>query len=205
MEGLINIFYGFTGDLGVSIIGVTVLVKLILLPLSINGKKSGLKQKELSQKMDDVKRRFKKNKSRMEKELQALQKESVQSMKGCLLQFIQIPIISFMYMGVSNIQIEAATALIPWVKSIKLSDQFFIIPIIYVVVSLLPALISKVRGEESAINPAMNIVMCILSLVITIKAPIGLGIYFITSSLFSLIEGEVFNFIYNRKLKVITK
>ncbi|MGL5150900.1 MAG: YidC/Oxa1 family membrane protein insertase [Clostridium sp.] len=205
MEGLINIFYGFTGDLGVSIIGVTVLVKLILLPLSINGKKSGLIQKELSQKMDDVKRRFKKNKSRMEKELQALQKESVQSMKGCLLQFIQIPIISFMYMGVSNIQIEAATALIPWVKSIKLSDQFFIIPIIYVVVSLLPALISKVRGEESAINPAMNIVMCILSLVITIKAPIGLGIYFITSSLFSLIEGEVFNFIYNRKLKVITK
>lgn len=199
MEGLINILYGFTGDLGLSIVGLTILIKLVLLPLSIGGKKAGLKQQELSKKMEEVKKKFSKNKKRMEKELETLQSEQIKGMKGCLLQFIQIPIISMMYMGVSNIQIEAATILIPWVKSIKMADQLFIIPIIYVVITLLPSVLSHFRKGENNLNPIVNGIMVVMSLVITIKAPIGLGLYFITSSLFSLIENEIFR-IYSKKV-----
>lgn len=192
MEGIINIIYGFTGDLGVSIIVLTLGVKLLLMPLSISGRRASLKGQEVSKKIEDVKTRYAKNKKKREEELERLQLESASSLKGCLAQFVQLPVISMMYMAVSSLPIEGATILVPWIKSIKMADQFFIIPIIYLLLTLAPMVLAKFRGEDEKLNPMMNVIMLLVSAIVVLKAPVGLGIYFIASSIFSLVENEIF-------------
>jgi YidC/Oxa1 family membrane protein insertase len=82
------------------------------------------------------------------------------------------------------------TMLNPWVMDIGSTDDKFIVPLVYTVISTLPSIISYLKIFGSKEEPASIksiIPMMIFSIVITIKAPIGLGIYFIASS-FSLIE-----------------
>lgn len=198
MEGIINLIYGFTGDLGVSIIVLTLGVKLLLMPLSISSKKASLKGQEVSKKMEEVKKRYAKNKRKREEELEKLQMEGASSFKGCLAQFIQLPIISMMYMAVSSLPMEGATMIVPWIKSIKVADQLFIIPIIYILLTIMPMVISKFRGEEEKVSPLINGIMVFVSLIVIIKAPVGLGLYFITSSIFSIVENEIFRRIENK-------
>lgn len=202
MEGIINYLYSITGDLGVTIIFLTLSVKVIMLPLSIESKKSTLKQIVVSKKIEEIKKKFKNNKRRLEEEIKKLQGESMKSMGGCLLQFIQIPIVSFLYFSISNIPISAATIVVPWVESINFSDPFFIIPIIYVVVTLLPTILNLIRKEVSKGSPSTGVVLAIISFIITIKSPIALGLYFITSSIFTFIESEGFR-LYSNRLNVV--
>ena len=86
--------------------------------------------------------------------------------------------------------------------SIKLPDNNFIIPMIYTLISLAPSLLSYFKIfkplENTKVSKKSFIPMAIFSLMITIKAPIALGIYFITSSLFTLIEEISFR-LYMRK------
>lgn len=97
------------------------------------------------------------------------------------------------------------TILIPWAMNIGNADDKFIVPIIYTLITIAPSIISyfKIFGsnEESAsiktVLPKM-----ILELVITIKAPIALGIYFITLSTFSLVEDIVFRIYSKNKVFV---
>lgn len=97
------------------------------------------------------------------------------------------------------------TILIPWAMNIRNAYDKFILPIIYTLITIVPSIISyfKIFGsnEESAsiktVLPKM-----ILELVITIKAPIALGIYFITLSTFSLVEDIVFRIYSKNKVFV---
>ncbi|MGG7177749.1 membrane protein insertase YidC [Clostridium paraputrificum] len=201
MENLINFIYLLTGDLGLTIIVLTLGVKILMLPLSIKSKKTSLEQIEVNNQIDEIKKKYKKNKRKLEEEVKKLQSESVKSIGGCFTQFLQIPVVSLLYITINSISVEAATLLVPWVESIKLSDPFFIIPIIYVMVSLLPTIVNLFKKENKEPMTVMNFLPAIFSFLITIKAPIALGLYFITSGFFTFLEGEGFK-LYSRKIGI---
>jgi 60Kd inner membrane protein. len=73
-----------------------------------------------------------------------------------------------------------------------MSDKYFIIPIIYALVSLSPNLILYIPLFKTVnavkVEKVNLIITSIFSLLITVKAPIAIGIYFITTALFSLFE-----------------
>lgn len=94
-------------------------------------------------------------------------------------------------MSISRLPVEAMTMLIPWAMNIGSTDDKFIVPLIYTIVSILPSIISYFKIfniNEETISIKSIIPMLLFGLVITVKAPIGLGIYFITSSIFTLVE-----------------
>ena len=70
-------------------------------------------------------------------------------------------------------------------------DNKFVVPLIYTLITIAPSIISYLRifgsNEESASIKTV-LPMMILGLIVTIKAPVALGIYFITSGIFNLIE-----------------
>ncbi|RLC36379.1 hypothetical protein DRH27_05310 [Candidatus Falkowbacteria bacterium] len=79
-------------DLGIAIILLTVIIKLILLPLSKKSLKSQKALQELQPKIEEIKRKFKDKKEEMSRAMMALYKENkVNPFSSCLPLIIQLP------------------------------------------------------------------------------------------------------------------
>lgn len=192
LKGILDTLISFTGDLGIAIVILTLVIKICLLPLSLKQKKSIEKQQQAPMEIEKIKAKYKNNSRELDKRLQEYSKESMKNLSGCLGMFIQLPIIYALFNVFSNLNISSGSILIPWVSSLGLHDNYFIVPIIYVLTMLAPNLISyipyfNVKGK-AALNKANMISTIFIGLMFTMKAPVALGLYFISSSLFSLIE-----------------
>ena len=200
---LINYVFNFTGDWGIAVVVLTLIVKVLLMPMSMKQRFSILKQQKIAKKMEDIKIRYKNDKLKMEKEIQNCYKNNLKSMMGCLLTIIQLPIIGGLYSTIVRMPVVSGTVLIPWVTSIKLSDNYFMVPIMYSIISMLPGLVNSIDYfkvyKEVQYNKMSAILPGVIGLLITIKAPIALGLYFITSSVFSLVEEIAFRIYIKNK------
>lgn len=192
LKEILDTLISFTGDLGIAIVILTLVIKICLLPLSLKQKKTIEKQQQAPMEIEKIKAKYKNNSRELDKRLQEYSKESMKNLSGCLGMFIQLPIIYALFNVFSNLNISSGSILIPWVSSLGLHDNYFIVPIIYVLTMLAPNLVSyipyfNVKGK-AALNKANMISTIFIGLMFTMKAPVALGLYFISSSLFSLIE-----------------
>lgn len=199
---LSHIFY-FTGDWGIAIMLLTFAVKALLMPLSIKQKFSMLAQQKVAGRIEELKKKYKNNKAKLEEETQKCYQESSRGMFGCLVGFLQLPVIYALYTVVSGMPAQASTILIPWLQSIKLADSHFIIPMVYTtsalsinILNLIPAL--KI-DMQVRISKANIIFTGLFSIMLTVKTPAALGLYFITSSVFSFAEELIFRLYSKRK------
>lgn len=89
------------GDVGLAIIGITVLVKLILLPLSLKASRTQHLMRELEPKLKEIKAKFKDKREEQARAMMDLYKEAgLNPFASILLIFIQIPIIIALYLAV---------------------------------------------------------------------------------------------------------
>ncbi len=202
-NNLLKRIFTFTGDWGLAIVLLTIAVKVILLPISIKQKISLTRQQEISKKMEDIKVKYKNDKEKLDKELKKHYEESAKSMLGCFVSLLQLPIISSLYLTIIRLPVEVSTILIPWVTNIKLPDKYFILPIIYLIANLCPSLISYIPyfrvGDNIKVEKPNILMTAIISILFVGKAPVGVGIYLITSSIFSFMEELVYRFYIRRK------
>lgn len=94
-------------DIGIAVVLLTILVKLIILPLSHKSIKTQAKVKILEPKISEIKEKYKNNKQEQSTKIMALYKEhGVNPFSGCVFTIIQIPIIFGLYWvfwkGISN-------------------------------------------------------------------------------------------------------
>ena len=108
MGYLMNFIYGITQNYGLAIILFTILIKLLLLPLTIKQQKSLAKTQELQPLVQELQRKYGNDQQKFAEEYQKLLKEKNMNMmsgmgcSGCLIQLIQIPIIfGMLYMMAS--------------------------------------------------------------------------------------------------------
>ena len=86
--------YKLVGNYGLSLIILTFLVKLILYPLYAKQIKSSADMAEMSEKAQDIQRRYANDREKMNEEMQKLYAETgFNPMSGCLPMLIQFPII----------------------------------------------------------------------------------------------------------------
>lgn len=115
---LYNVFIAFIGtfpwvDAGLVVILFTLIIKLILFPLSQKSIKSQLALKELQPKINEIKIKYKDNKQEEALKTMSLYKESgINPFAGIFLTLIQLPILIALYMvfnkgGLTNINMES--------------------------------------------------------------------------------------------------
>lgn len=86
------------GDLGLAVIGATLAVKFVLLPLSLSAVKTQKAMKLLEPELKALKEQFKDDKERQAKEMFALYKKyNVKPFSSILMLFLQIPIVFGLY------------------------------------------------------------------------------------------------------------
>ena len=99
---ILNFIYGFVNNYGVALIIFTVLVKLILLPLSAKQQKSMVKMQQVQPKLKELQDKYKNDPQKLQQEQMKLYKEhNVSPAGGCLPTLIQMPILLCLYQVIS--------------------------------------------------------------------------------------------------------
>lgn len=177
---ILNLFYGITGSFGLSIILLTVLIKLILLPVTLKQDKSMKEMKKLQPKIDELKKKYKGDPQLLNQKTMELYKEhKVNPAGGCLPMLVQLPILWALF-GVLRKEGVVPDETFLWFSLIT-PDPLFVLPILNGLISFIQ---QKVMGTAS--NPQMKNMMYMFPLMmvfISYKMPGGLQLYWLISSL----------------------
>ena len=122
---LLNFFNGFFSSYGLAIILFALIVKIILFPLTLKGKKGMIQMNMLSGKLDQLKKQYGKDQQRYNLEMQKLyEREKVNPMGGCLWSLLPILILLPLYaiirqplkylMGLTPDQIQQVADALNW-------------------------------------------------------------------------------------------
>ena len=190
---LLTFIYNLVGNYGISLIILTVLVKLILYPLYFKQIKSTASVSSLQPKMKAIQEKYKNDKEKMNEEMAKLYKnENFNPMGGCLPMLIQLPIIWGLFTLLRNPikyiadekMIFAVHQSFLWIKDLGQPD-LWILPIAAAVSTYISfAMTQQLTGQNEIMGgqgKSMNMIMKYffpLSILWLARAyPAGLAIY----------------------------
>ena len=195
---VVQVFYAFTGDYGIAIVMITLAIKLLLLPLNIKQRAQLKKQKEVSQKVAEIQKKYANNQTKMNEELQKIYAENGIGSMGCLSTLIQMPIMIGLYHGIRSVITEDVTSvLLPWISSLLLSDATGILPIGTLILQVLPMLFpympcfEKKQLQKTPMSTILTIL--VMNGMFVFMIPSGVGMYYFVSSLFTVAEQFIFH------------
>lgn len=185
IEFLLKSVDKIVGNFGLSIIIVTIIIKILLLPLTIKQDKSMKAMKKLQPQLDEIKKKYANDKQMLNIKTMELYKENkVNPAGGCLPILIQLPIL-FALFGVLRGGIVPIDSTFLWMKLAE-PDPYYIMPLLNGAISFFQ---QKLMGTSD--NPQMKNMMYmfpIMMIFISYKMPAGLQIYWLTSSLTAVVQ-----------------
>ncbi len=190
---LLEQIYIICGDYGIAIVLITIIIRAGLIPLNHKQRQAMKQQKKMSLQVEEIKSKYKNNTDKMNKELEKLyQTEGVGSM-GCLLTFIQFPIMIVLYNGIRlAITADVSTILFPWIPSLLERDSTYILPLITVLIQMIPQILPYMGFFKRLNLPKTNVSMIMIFLLtngwFTSMIPAGIELYYLVSGLFTAIE-----------------
>ena len=124
--------HGLIGNWGWAIILFTLLVKLILFPLSYKGMMSMQKLKDLAPKMKDLKAKYKGDPAKLNAQMMELYKKNgANPMGGCLPMILQIPVFFALYRVLLNAdELQGAVWIPGWINNLAVADPYYILPVL---------------------------------------------------------------------------
>ncbi len=199
-------------DFGVAVIALTVLIRLILYPLMVQSIKSQKVLGEAQPKMQEIQSKYKGDKEKQAKALMELyQKEKINPFGGCLPLLIQLPILIALYQVFwKGFQPAAMTYLYSFVPHPGVINPVFLGVINLAEASLALAVLAgitqffqtkmvipktqtkKSKDQMAQFSGMMQKQMLyffpILTVFILWKLPAAIGLYWIITALFSILQ-----------------
>ena len=179
--------HGVTGNWGVAIILVTLLLKLIFYPLSETSGRSMAKMKLLSPRIKNLQETYKDDKEKLGRAMMDLyKKEKVNPATGCLPMIIQIPVFfAFYQVLLESVEMRQAPFAL-WIQDLSSRDPFFILPAI-----MAGAMFAQYKVNPPAGDPVQQKVFMFMPLVMSFTFaffPAGLVLYWVTNTLLSILQ-----------------
>lgn len=112
VKQVIEWIYSFSGDYGVTIVLVTAVIRMLLIPLNIQQRKQMRRQQETGREAEKLKEKYKKNPQKLNEEMQKLYQERGYGLSGCLMNFVQVPIMVGLYYFISGLFTAAEQLLV---------------------------------------------------------------------------------------------
>ncbi|MCL4424877.1 MAG: YidC/Oxa1 family membrane protein insertase [Firmicutes bacterium] len=180
-------FFNFTGSYGAAIILLTLVVRVVLLPLSIAQVRQMARTQALNPEIEALRRKYKNDPERLNRETVELwKKHKANPMSGCLLILIQFPIWIALLQVLQHYP-YAQEASFLWLKDLAKPDNLFILPILAAVTTYWQTKISTPATTDKSQN-FMFIGMPILIGWMSLQFPSGLALYWVTSNLFGIVQ-----------------
>jgi len=192
-------FHNLVGNWGWAIVLVTLLIKLILFPLSYKGMMSMQKLKDLAPQMKELKEKYSKDPQKMNaKMMEMYKKNGANPMGGCLPMLLQIPIFFAIYRVLLNaVELQGAEWML-WITDLSLKDPFFVLPILMGVSMWYQQRITP----STMTDPMQQKIFQWLPVVMTIffvTFPAGLVLYWLVNSIFTIAQQYVINSAFEKQ------
>ncbi|KKI92027.1 OxaA-like protein precursor [Bacillus sp. SA1-12] len=192
----------FHGNYGLSIIIVTIMVRLVLLPFMLSQSKSQEKMKSLQPEMKALREKYSAKDQGSQKKLQEetialYQRHGVNPLSiGCLPMLIQLPILlAFYYAIIRTKEIAAHNFL--WFN-LGHADPFFILPIVVAVSSYIQnSLMMKETVKDNPQMAMMRYVSPIMMALFSIGAPAAIPLYWFVGSVFMIGQYYLLKYVKN--------
>ena len=171
---------------GLAIILLTVLVKLILYPLTNASYKSMGKMKALAPKIARLKEQYGDDRAKMQKAMMEMYKsEKVNPIGGCLPMLLQVPVFIGLYWALlSSVELRQASFL--WIHDLSRPDPYYILPVILAITMYLQTFLNPPPTD-----PMQAKVMKIMPVVFSIMFfffPSGLVIYWLVNNVLTMAQ-----------------
>jgi YidC/Oxa1 family membrane protein insertase len=189
----LNFFHTHTGNYGVAILLLTLIIKIIFWPLAQKSYKSMNQLKKLQPMMAKIREKYKDDRQKMNEEMMRLYKTyKVNPAGGCLPILVQIPVFIALYQGLMGaVELRHAAFIynvpftdIIWLADLSAKDPFYITPVIMGATMFLQQKMAPPPGD-----PLQAKIMLFLPLVfifIFISFPAGLVLYWLTNNVLSI-------------------
>jgi YidC/Oxa1 family membrane protein insertase len=198
----------FHQSIGFSIMVVTVGVRMLLAPLSIMQYRNQLNTKRIQPQVQKLKEKYaKSNKPENQQEYQRemmslLQKNGANPIMGCLPLLIQFPVFSIIYYAIRQTDEISASSFL-WMN-LGHADPYFILPIMAALATYLQSKVmqSDMEGMNQSHSKIAKFISPLMVLTFGIFSPSGLVLYWITGSLFMIVQFFILKAIFKEKLMI---
>jgi len=203
---VLDYFYRLVGNFGVSILIVTVLIKLVFFPLANKSYVSMSRMKKLAPEMQKIKERYAEDRMRQQQAMMDLyKKEKVNPASGCLPILVQIPVFFALY-KVLFVTIEMRhQPFFGWIQDLSAPDPTTIFnlfglipwdPPIFLMVGAWPIIMGFTMWFQMKLNPAppdpvqakIFTWMPIIFTYLLASFPAGLVIYWAWNNFLSILQ-----------------
>lgn len=205
MFGFLNLLYGYIGNWGWAIVVLTLIIRLVLFPLTYKGMLSMNKLKELSPKIKELQTKYKGDPQKLNAHMMELyKKHGANPMGGCLPIIMQIPIFFAIYRVLLNaIELKAAPWIL-WIQDLAVMDPYFVLPILMGLTMFLQQKLTPTTFTD----PMQEKIMKFLPLIFTfffVTFPAGLTLYWFVNNVCSVIQQIFVNKLFEKHKKVEVK
>jgi YidC/Oxa1 family membrane protein insertase len=208
----LTLFYRIIPNYGIAIILLTLLVKILLFPLTKKSSEATLRMQGISPKIKELQEKYKDNPQQLNAKMAELYKqEGYNPMTGCLPMLIQFPILIAMYNLFNNhFDLRGALFIPGWIPDLSAPESVFsfapfqipllgwsdirLLPFIYVGSQFLSSKITQTPDQQG--NPQMKMMMYMMPFMfffLLYNMPSGLTVYWIMTNLFSLVQQLLIN------------
>jgi len=193
-----------SGNYGIAIILVTLVLNILLLPLTLKSFKATMSMKKLQPKIADLQQRFKGDPKRLNVEMMNLYKNSgANPFGGCLPMILQIPIFVAFFNTLRNAYELRGAPFMFWIKDLASPDKLPGLPVIHVLPLVMGGVMFLQQRMAGAVtDPTQRQLMYIMPVMFTFmlySMPSGLVIYWLTNSLVMIVFQYIFNKTHEKK------
>ncbi|MDK8179305.1 YidC/Oxa1 family membrane protein insertase [Paenibacillus sp. UMB4589-SE434] len=195
LNSALNYFYYATGDWGLAVIALTLLVRVALIYVNFYNAKGQVKQISMREALKGLQAKFEHNKEKLLEESTKLYRQYGIGLT-MLLPLIQMPLFIGLYRMFTAHGGAMSSTFIPWVSSFGQSDPYHVMPILYALLSFVAMMIPVV--PELAVAGSMlkrmglPFIFTAIMLMVFWQAPVALGLYWAVNAMFTLIERLIY-------------
>ncbi|MDA8793460.1 membrane protein insertase YidC [Bacteriovoracaceae bacterium] len=176
-------FYEVVPNYGISIIVLTVIIRLMTFPLQIKSFKSMKKMQEIQPQLTKLKEKFKDDPQRMQKEsMELFKRNGANPLGGCLPLLLQMPIFFAFYRVLgSSVELVGAPFYL-WITDLSVKDPFYVLPILMAITMFVQQKITPSTTADPTQKKIMMFMPLIFGLIMK-DLPSGLTLYIFVSTL----------------------
>jgi YidC/Oxa1 family membrane protein insertase len=215
LKFFLELFYRLIPNYGVAIILLTILIKVILFPLTHKSFESTARMQALQPKIAELREKYKNNPQKLNQETAALyKKEGVNPLGGCLPLLLQLPIFFALYsLLISHFELRGAMFIPGWIPDLSAPESIWdfspftipfvkwhnlrVLPFVMLLTTFIQSRLTQAPDSSAQNMKLMTYAMPIVFFFILYDMPSGLVLYWTMQNVLTIFQQMYTN--YRRK------
>lgn len=192
---IINWMYGLTvsfnlGSYGLAIILFTIVLKIVLYPLTLKQMKSMFMMQQLGPKIKEIQDKYKgKDPQKMQQKIMEIYRENnVNPMAGCLPLLVQMPILIALFQALREFPYASQEdASFLWIENLsQINNEFYLLALLCGVTTYFQSKLTTNTNDQT--QKIMLYTMPLMIAYFATQVPAGLALYWVTFNILGIVQ-----------------